>query len=308
MLTTLARVLSEDKASDSPPPAQPPTLAQQRAIMAAIAKVTARINNRLSWRFEPVWGTEYITAWGDNVNTAYSLLRLYNPKGQLLLLASASDLPTITNNGSTVSFGMDVTGSPTVIPWPQGATPIRTIRFNDGNGAICNNWWWPQVPPRLDSIVITGWWGYASDFANQWVTSNDTVQDVSGINASVQTVTVSSVDGFDARFNTPRFSPGNLIRIDGELLLVMTTDDVANTLSVLRGQNGTTATTHANGAAITIWYPQEDVMDVVSRQAAYFYARRGAYEETVVQNVATAVYPRDMVAELLATLQAYNNE
>lgn len=308
MLTTLARVLSEDKSSDSLPPAQPPTLAQQRAIMAAIAKVTRRINNRLSWSFEPVYGTEYITAWGDNVNTSYAMLRLYNTKGQLLLLASPTDLPTITNNGGAVSFGMDATSSPTVLPMPQGAVPIRTIRFNDGNGAIYNNWWWPCVPPRLDSIVITGWWGYASDFANQWVSSNDTIQDVGGINASVQTVTVSSVDGFDARFNTPRFSPGNLIRIDSELLLVMVTDDVANTLSVLRGQNGTTATSHAQNAAINIWYPQEDVMDTVSRQAAYFYARRGAYEEQYVQNVATAVYPKDMVSELLATLQAYNNE
>lgn len=308
MLTTVARVLAEDKSSDTPPgtyaPA-PPTANQTAAVLTAIQKVTARIR-RMSFNFEPTFGTEYFTTSADNSNVGRGILTLKNAKlEQLHLLASTADPPVIFNNTQALTFAMIQDGAANVLPYPQNSTPIRQLRLNDATPAIYMTWY-PSILPWYDNISVQGWWGYNRNFANAWVDSLDTVQDAAGLVAGTRLITVSSVTGLDARFNAPRFSPGNLIRINNELFLVMTTDGLANTLGVQPAQNGTTAATHAKNATISIWYPEQDVIDTVSTQAAYFYAKRGAYEEVSIQGITAIKYPPDMVGELLAMLQGYN--
>lgn len=304
MYTTRTRVLYEDKGAEAG--ASTPGAVSLTALFTAIQKVTSRLKT-IAWDFEPRYGTEYFTASPMTTNLAWGELVLENPKGQQLLLASPTDVPVVTLNGQTITFDTTVASSPVCLPYPQNYTPIKALRLNDAN---CSIWrtWYPTRLPWIDNISIVGFWGYRHDYANAFIDSLDSVQDASGINASVTTITVTNVSGADALFWSPRFDAGNLIRIENELILIRNTDTVANTLSVRRGVNGTTAASHAKNADITIWYPEDDVLETVSRQAAYFYARRGSYEAIAVSGVTTVTYPPDMVDELYAMLQGYQNE
>lgn len=303
MYTTRTRVMYEDKAAETGGSA--PSAVSLSALFTAIQKVTSRLKT-ISWDFEPHYGTEYFTASSDTVNLAWGELILTNPKGERLLLASATDSPIVMLNGQPITFSLTSANSPVCLPYPQDYTPIKVLRLNDANASIWRTWY-PTCLPFIDNISITGFWGYRHDYANAYIDSDDSVQD-NPLTASATTITVTSVIGADALFWSPRFDAGNLIRIENELILVLNTDTVLNTLSVRRGVNGTTAVSHAQGTDITIWYPEQDLMDTVSRQAAYFYAKRGSYEETIVSNVASAIYPKDMVSELYAMLQGYQNE
>lgn len=302
MLTTIQRVLDENKGSDTNPIV--PDAAARRKIYAAIQKVTARIRN-ISWDFEPSYGTEYFTANPGIVNWGYGTLSLVNGKGQLFMLADSSDQPTIMNGSQAMTFGFTPGGASQVIATPFGQTPVRTLSLN---GDVWSTNWYPTCLPMFNNLYITSWWGYRRNYEIAWVASGDTVQDVGGISASVTTITVSDVSGEDALFYAPRFDGGNLLRIENELVLVIATNTNLNTLSVRRGMNGTTAATHAQNTAIRIWYPEDAVQDTVSRQAAYFYAKRGSYETVALQGVATIAYPSDMVNELWAMLEGYQNE
>lgn len=304
MYTTVTRVLYEDKGNEAG--ATAPSATSLIALFTAIQKVTNRLKT-ITWNFEPSYRTEYFTAAPDIVNLNWGELVLSNPRGQQLLLASPTDMPVVTLNGQAISFDVTTASSPVCVPYPQNHTPIKSIRLNDVNGSIWRTWY-PTCVPFIDNISIAGFWGYRHDYANAYIDSLDTIQDAAGISATVTTITVTSVSGVDALFWSPRFDAGNLIRIENELILVLSTNTVSNTLSVRRGVNGTTPAIHAKNTSITVWYPEQDLMDTVSRQAAYFYARRGSYEAIAVQGVATAIYPPDMVDELYAMLQGYQNE
>jgi hypothetical protein len=294
MYTTLARVRAELKMDATVTTDDP-------LILGYIQTVTSRIRHAFN-EFEPQYGVEYFTAQAQHVSLALGGLNLVNHKGQRLLLASSTDVPSIVSDGVTLVYNSDVYAD------PRDTTPIRRLRLNETSTAWSNTWY-PAGQQLLDSIVITGWWGYRRNYASEgWLPSGDSVQDAAGITASATTISVTSVGGQDYYFQTPRFSPGNLIRIEDEMCLVWAVNTTTNTLSVRRGVNGSTAAAHAMGAAISLWYPEDDVVRVATRQAAYLYARRGAFEQIVTDGVATAIYPRDLVAELYATIQGFMNE
>jgi len=91
-------------------------------------------------------------------------------------------------------------------------------------------------------------------------------------------------------------------------MLVIATNTVANTLTVVRAQNGTTAIAHNMGATITIWEPEPQISEEVTRQCALLYQRRGSFDQTVITGVATVTYPRDLLAALYDVLQEFNNQ
>lgn len=297
MYTTIARVQDEMKAGSSL------STADQRKVMSYIASITQRIRS-LGWDFEPQYGTEYFTAWTTTTNVSTGRLSLINRKGQRLLLASSTDTPTIVSDSVNKVWGTDVLAD------PQGYTPIRTIRLSDANGAIASTWY-PCGRQFMDTILVTGWWGYCRNYPTDgWLLSSATVNE-NPLTADDTTITITpngSVNATDAWFRTPQFSSGNLIRIENECCLVLGTDNSTNTLSVRRGTNGTTRVQHALGTAISIWEPDERIWRMVSRQVAFLYARIGAYEQVVANDVATVQYPRDMLVEIMNTLQEFSSE
>jgi len=279
MYTTLAMAKWQLKTSNN---------SDDPLLLGYIAKVTERIRKIAQVDLEPWYKTVYLTANPMQVNTGTGRLQLND-----YLLQPDS----IVSDKQNLVYGTDV------LPDPQGQTPIEMLRLNDANGALWRGWY-PLGIQFLDTIVITGWWGWRRYYNLQgWLPSNQTSLNPSTAVQSDQTITVTSVNAMYSLFRTPTFSPGNLIRIDNEMMVVYKTDPIANTLSVQRAANGSAIATHLAGASITIWEWEPDISAMAARHAAFFYTRRGAYEEVSVSEVARVVYPRDLLAELYNTLQ-----
>src|SRR5689334_19217110 len=151
MLTTLAQVIAELKANNT-------TNNDISLIMRYIGNVTARVRN-LSWNFEPVYGTEYFTASPSNTSLGSGELILKNKKGQRLLLASSTDVPSIVSDGTVFTYGTQVLAD------PQNYTPIRTLRIAQPWQLANGRQWYPCGINWIDTIAITGWWGYRRDYA-----------------------------------------------------------------------------------------------------------------------------------------------
>lgn len=213
------------------------------------------------------------------------------------------------------------------LPWPLLAFTSLSINSNSISSSyvetrdlptpFCALWLtetalysytWYSLVESCDLLyaTVTGIWGYHRRYADAWQLSGDTIQDAAGINATVTTITVSDADGADYRGYTPRFSEGQLIKIDDEYMRLIGVDTDTEVLTVIRAQNGTTAAAHAKSAPISIWYPEVNIVRETARQAALMYDRAGAYERKVADGMGgETVYPTDLLDSWVAVLQEY---
>lgn len=132
---------------------------------------------------------------------------------------------------------------------------------------------WTYSSAWQNAISVAGTWGYHEDWANAWVSTNDTVQDAGGIDATTSALTVTDADGRDGRYRT-RFAVGQLLRIDDEYLHVAAVNATSNALTVLRGWRGTTAASHDNGAAIASYAPMRNVEKACAAMVVFMYRNR----------------------------------
>lgn len=286
-LTTLDRIANEIKGTLTD---KGPQVPQQ--VMGYARTVTDRIR-RYGYEFEPLYKVKKITPTRMNVNSIQGLLSL---KDMLLEVLS------ITVGGTAYTYGTDIVADP-----DDGQTPIRTLRITDPWSGTLRTWYPASLTnpaAYYNSIVVTGLWGMRTFYSEQgWLVSDTTCP---ALTASQAQFTVSDVAGPDAYNRTPLFSPGNLIRIDDELMEIVDVGPSSKVLTVRRGQRGTTAAIHALGTAVRIWEPEEDVVNCVTRQACLLYARRGAYVQTTTYPDGISVtYPSDLLAELRATVQRF---
>jgi hypothetical protein len=124
------------------------------------------------------------------------------------------------------------------------------------------------------SNAIIGPWGYHTDWSNAWEDSGDTVQDGGGIDDVVTTITVNNADGDDINGMPFRFKRQQLIKVENEYMWVTYVNVTDDELTVRRAQNGTTAASHANGVAISIYKPMADVIQAMEVLSAHIYRRR----------------------------------
>jgi hypothetical protein len=127
----------------------------------------------------------------------------------------------------------------------------------------------------VDAITVDGTWGFHPDWANAWVSSGDSVQD-NPLSSGATALTVSDADAPESTGYGQRFAVGQLIRIESEYLHVLAVNASANTLTVARGVNGTTAASHAQGTAIERYCPPEDIRQACLRVATWLYKQQDA--------------------------------
>jgi len=127
----------------------------------------------------------------------------------------------------------------------------------------------------VDALVVDGMWGYHPDWATAWRASGDTVQN-DPLDVADTALLVSDADAPWPTGFGRRFAAGHLIRIGDESLHVLAVDAGANTLTVARGVNGTTATTHTLGATIDVYQPPADVRQACLRVATWLYKQPDA--------------------------------
>ncbi len=182
---------------------------------------------------------------------------LYIPD-ELILEDDLLSLTTIVNgDGQTID-------SANIVHIPDGAgIPTGVIQLINGESLT-------YTDSHLSAIQVTGIWGWHDAWTLAWKDSLDTVQD-NPLSNSVTTLTVNDADGTDEMATPPRFQVGQLLQIESEYLRVLAVDTATNTLTVLRGVNGTTANSHAQGTAISVYQPPHDVMMLCVRYAAWLY-------------------------------------
>lgn len=169
--------------------------------------------------------------------------------------------------------------------------------------------WFPQAYQQ--AIAVDGLWCYREKYSTEaWLRSDQTVRN------NPLTITGTSLQLTDAS----AFSPGQwfrfadaLLAVDDEIALVQAVDTVSspNVVTMARGQRGTTATAHLQGAPLDFWQAEPNIERCCTRWAAYLYQRRAVYETLRVTMGAsgsiTSVFPQDAPEEMLGILGEYVN-
>lgn len=135
--------------------------------------------------------------------------------------------------------------------------PLGTTFFNQN----ATSW-------NMAAITVNAIWGYHRNYGRAWAAGTTLGAAQSSTTSTSWTVTASTA-----------FAVGNIARVDNELILITATG--TGTLTATRGWNGSTAATHDNGSAVTIWQYPADIKRAALIQAARLYRRPEAVYGTV---------------------------
>jgi len=130
----------------------------------------------------------------------------------------------------------------------------------------------PDVAISLSSdfgagVSIAGWWGYHTDYANAY--------------RDVETVTVTDSATSLSVTDASAYETRQYLKIEDELLQITARDEGADTLTVTRGVNGTTAAAHTS-QTVAIYVPPPDVTLLARRLAKWLFETRSGVGTTVM--------------------------
>lgn len=149
---------------------------------------------------------------------------------------------------------------------PLNNTPYEWIELTSDSGAA-----W-EFENRSSNVTVAGLWGFHPDYANAWA-SIDTLQ-TAITTTDATTITVS---------NAALFEDGDYLLIDSEIMRVTATNTTPapDQLTVLRGQNNTTAATHLISAAVKVYRFVPDIQLATERLAIWFYDNRDSVQNSI---------------------------
>jgi hypothetical protein len=174
----------------------------------------------------------------------------------------------------------------------QDRPPYDTILFNRYvDIALGARWGGSGFNDRLR---ILGEWGYNENPAYAYET-------ISTLTAGVNATTVSIPVASAALFTLYSYA-----RVGDELMLITGRNTSTNVLTVKRGVNGFTATTHDSAAVVSVWQIQPDVQLAVTRLSALAYQRRTDIGN-LVQVVQTGVTMTDSPVFVKETITKYRD-
>jgi hypothetical protein len=255
---------------------------------------------------------------GDTADDARMLAKLRAATAQIERYTGRSFLPVLAtrhfdwHDGRTLLFrGYDLLEL-TSITNGDGTTvdPAAILPFGGINGPIVGveldmtRGFFVYLTTKTRALAVTGVWGWHDDYARAWKPSGDTIP-AGGVNASVTTFTVASVSGVDGWNLAPRFQPGQLLRVDAEYMGLVAADASTNTLTVVRGVNGSTAAAHAASASISVYVPPADIAEIALRWAAWLYKTEDAGDfsgMTAEPTLGQIEVPPSIPADLAVTL------
>jgi hypothetical protein len=175
---------------------------------------------------------------------------------ELRLDAPLLSVTALVNDGTTWDSG-------DYILMPLNVYPKAWIESDKGEAQ-----WFTWTDSPQDCTTVAGLWAWHDDPDNRWSNSGDTVQN-DPLSASATTVSVTSASLFQV---------GQQIRLGAtEQAYITATQTVAeadDTLTVERGQNGTTAAVHVKTTAIYIYRPVLVVREMARQLTSQIYRMR----------------------------------
>lgn len=190
---------------------------------------------------------------------AYIDLRIRSSHmSQLALDADLLELHSLSVNDQVVStddyFLLEHNTMPKSLIAPRRAWTYRTT----------------NLLKRYDDAIIkvTGLWGYAEKrYPDEfWIDTGLTLDTSGGITSTQTTFTVSSAAQIDNSGHTA-FIAGRMLRIDNELMELVSVNTSTNVLTVRRGMRGSTKAIHTTEAEIKRWRVMEDIVEATLQVA-----------------------------------------
>ena len=122
---------------------------------------------------------------------------------------------------------------------PKNDSPHYAIKIIQSS----NLYWTLDSAGNSEAVIdVEAIWGYHTNYSQRaWITGS-TISDDSDV--GVADTTIKSASG-------TLFDPGQIVRIDDEIIRVTAVSTA--TLTVVRGENGSTAAAHDDGTTVYIW-------------------------------------------------------
>ena len=202
-------------------------------------------------------------------------LKYDTPDDDTLLLSD--DLLSITSlkngDGSTLT-------SSDYIAYPSNRTPIYKI-VNIGT----IGWLLDSLGRKYNAIEIAGVYGYIEHYADSW-----------GLTGATLSAAIADASTTSATCTTGKVKAGDLIQIETEWIYVSAvTISTSDTLTMIRGVNGSAAAAHSINTAISRYSVHPSIQSVCKRAViAYNKLRSNPLGETIVADGITYTTPRDV--------------
>jgi hypothetical protein len=196
-----------------------------------------------------------------SVRTLTASINTDNPT-LLILPDDLLSLITLTNGDGAIISPEHIQRIPN-----DNNQPASALHLIDGEAFIYD------ASPH-NAISIHGIWGWHDRWSIAWRDSTDTVQDAP-LSSNSATITVSNTHGTDVDGFSPRFQIGQLLQLDSEYVRILAIDDASNQLTVQRGTQGTSATSHPQGTAIQVYHPASEIHGVTLRYAELLFKSIG---------------------------------
>jgi hypothetical protein len=177
---------------------------------------------------------------------------------------------------------------------PRNYTPKFELKLKQNSTLI----WEPDSNGDYEGVLsLTGIFGYHPFYAEAWKSGGTLGAAISDTTTLAFTMTAGHT-----------LVVGQILKINNEIYIVDTVS--TNTITPLkRGDNGSTAATHLNGATVYIWQPMEETRNAVCEIANSAYKRRFGQSVSNTETVTAAgivLAPRDipvMAQEFINTYQ-----
>lgn len=196
-----------------------------------------------------------------SVTTLTASINTDNPT-LLILPDDLLSLITLTNGDGTMILPEHIQHIPN-----DSDQPASALHLINGEAFIYD------ASPH-NAISIHGIWGWHDRWSIAWRDSTDTVQDAP-LSDNTTTITITDTYGVDEDGFSPRFQVGQLLQLESEYMRILAIDDASNQLTVQRGVQGTSATSHPQGTAIHIYHPASEIHDVTLRYAELLFKSVG---------------------------------
>lgn len=172
---------------------------------------------------------------------------------------------------------------------PKNVTPHYGIRLNDNSTFM---WASDGTGDVHDVIAVSGYWAYHDRYSIAWALGGTSSEAMDASETGLDVVSNSS------------FVVGDLARFDNELGYISALP--TNSLTITRGENGSTATTHLTGISVYIWRIMEDAKNACIEFAQAAYMRRFGQGENA--NVTTATEALKAPPEIPAITREFINK
>lgn len=165
---------------------------------------------------------------------------------------------------------------------PRNVSPKYELQLKENSTLI----WEPDSDGNYEGVItLTGIYGYHPYYSEAWKSGGTLGAAITDTTTAAFTMTAGHT-----------LQVGQTVKIDNEIFIVGAIS--TNTITPLqRGDNGSTAATHLNGASVTIWQPMEEARNAVCEIANTAYRRRFGQSTSNTETVTAAgvvLAPKDI--------------